>query len=388
MKKQTIFVHDEANPFDGKEVSVIVDNHSKILSTEPYVQEALAAYERRLGNINSVIRAESIGDSTTTECSVESIDGKLSINLSPKHNYVVSNESEIKELMNSVSTVEDGDSKLVVEVAQKNGVYSINTKNSSQLTLKLEMLSQINSQHNQYAYLGKLESYDYGGFVVNVNGLKCFMPCTATTIYKVQNFEHEFTGKTLPVIPVAFSRGNIVVSHKAYMERLIPEALNNLTEDMKQNNMSTHKGVITAVTEHGIFVAFDSCLTGLLSKESMNEETLRAAYVEKTLNYGDEIEFMIGTITQTQRIVLTQTENYKTIWDTIIDTYSVGDNAQFTIQKITGGGIVVCMKGIPEVTAFCKIFGNPNRYAVGNNIQLTITDLDPTVRNISVMLNK
>ena len=80
------------------------------------------------------------------------------------------------------------------------------------------------------AWIGHVKNMiDKGGYVVTVQGINCFMPGSLAGINKLSDFS-SIVGEEIYVVPVSFSadRGTIVVSHRKYLQALIPTEIENL----------------------------------------------------------------------------------------------------------------------------------------------------------------
>ena len=75
-------------------------------------------------------------------------------------------------------------------------------------------------------------------------------------------------------MPIIFSKekDTIVVSHREYLRTMIPTTIDNLEETIKE----PRTGFVTGTTKFGIFAQFDECLTGLIPKVELTEDTQRA----------------------------------------------------------------------------------------------------------------
>lgn len=362
MKRQTI-IKNNPNDLLFKEsepevITVTVGNKEKIWCKEPYVtQEMINAYNGSLGeksfqqivdieqNTHGVVNA-SIANITNDN------DGnpvKVDIDLSPKHSISCDLRRESVETRQGINLTDNG--VISLELVKKgNGEFNTSMGNAIRLTFEKELMDAI--KNRKTAYEGTIESLGYGGFTVSIRGIKCFMPCTLTTVYKVQDFS-KFVGQKLYVLPVAFAKGSIVVSHKDFLECMIPSKMKEVSENQKE----IRTGYITEINTHGIFVAFEECLTGLIAPEMMDEETTRKYnnFIDKVvtddkLDYGQDINFFIDEIQFDNRIVLSQ-NNYKDeLWATVGEKYKVGEYYEGRVKRVVSNGYIIELE--PNITAF------------------------------------
>lgn len=160
------------------------------------------------------------------------------------------------------------------------------TKQEKETTFgSIEKCKEITTMKNIYNLKDKREavycvvkSLNIGaGFIVDIMGIECFMPGSLAGVNKIHNFE-SLIGKTLPVFVINFTKNKIVVSHKDYLESLIP------SEKSKLKKGFSYKGKITGVKNGNIFVEFNTCLTGMIHASEVNEEWMAKINSQKDLN--------------------------------------------------------------------------------------------------------
>ena len=59
----------------------------------------------------------------------------------------------------------------------------------------------------------------FNGFVVDVSGVKCFMPGSESDVVPLNDY-NELVGQTRYVMPISATNESIVVSHKEYLNTL------------------------------------------------------------------------------------------------------------------------------------------------------------------------
>lgn len=241
-----------------------------------------------------------------------------------------------------------------------------------------------NSFNKIYAAIGSEIYYDCeikeilndSGYVCNINNVNCFMPGSLAGINKLNDFQ-ALLGKTLKVAIVNYSesRNTIVVSHKKYLEGLIPIELKRL------DSKSEYTGTITGTKDYGIFCEFNKCLTGLLSKDDLDEET-KIKFNNKSLHEGDLINFKVKEIVNSKKPVLTQIQSYS-VWDSIESAYELNTNYNFIISDIKHNG-VIC-KIDDDVFGFLNVMDLKKfKWKVGETITVVITKIDKLNKRISL----
>ena len=156
------------------------------------------------------------------------------------------------------------------------------------------------------AFTGVITDKNEGGFYLDINGIKTFLPGSLATANKVENFElADWIGKEIKVMVETYSvqQDIFIVSNKKYLKTILPQLIQELELDKK------YKGKVTGIAKFGIFVQFDSIFTGLIHVAEMNE-TMLNDFNSGKFKPTNEIEFNIKEIQKDNRIILT-TINYK-----------------------------------------------------------------------------
>lgn len=158
-----------------------------------------------------------------------------------------------------------------------------------------------------------------GGYFVNIQGIECFMPGSLAGINKLADFE-SVLNTTMYVVPMSFSpeRGTVIVSHRKYLQALIP----NKVEDLRESIGETKTGKVTGSAKYGVFVEFDECLTGMIHINDLSVEMTKK-HKSREIMPGDTIEFMVKEIISDSKITLTQLEVVETVdnWKDILLKY-------------------------------------------------------------------
>jgi ribosomal protein S1 len=150
------------------------------------------------------------------------------------------------------------------------------------------------------AYVAKVINCNRGGYFVEVSGVEAFMPGSLAAPNKIMDFQ-TLVGKEVIVMVEDFLQemNSFIVSHKKYIEHVLPKKIAEL--DLNQK----YKGSITGTSKYGIFVEFGDIFTGLLHNSKMKESTL-IKFRAREFKPGDPIEFYISEVAKDNRIILTE----------------------------------------------------------------------------------
>lgn len=229
------------------------------------------------------------------------------------------------------------------------------------------------------------EMISAGGYVVNVQGVDCFMPGSLAGINKLHDFS-SIVGTSMYVVPVSFSqeRGTIVVSHRKYLQAMIPVEISKLRENITDKIV----GTVTGSAKYGVFCEFNTCLTGMIHVNDLDEETLKR-HKSHSIKPGEEIEFLVKEIVSNTKITLTQKTLEETNpWINIAERYKVPSTVDATVKAVKDYGIFVALEegvvGLLHISEIgeelIKVFKN------GDNITVQITRIEPETKKVFLKL--
>jgi len=164
--------------------------------------------------------------------------------------------------------------------------------------IKRELFEEINAPKS--AYYGKITEKNGGGFIINVQGIKGFLPGSLAATNIVRDFD-AMIGKELPVVVEDYLKESdtFVFSYKKYVSMVLPQKIEELDLERELS------GTITGVTKFGVFVEFDDIFTGLLHTSKMSEEC-RERFNSRGFKSGDAFEkFWVKEITSDKKLILT-----------------------------------------------------------------------------------
>jgi len=238
------------------------------------------------------------------------------------------------------------------------------------------------------AYTGTVtQMIPNGGYIVNIQGIDCFMPGSLAGANKLSNFE-SIIGTDLYVVPVSFSveKGTVVVSHRKYLQALVPREI----EQLKINPAETeYSGTVTGSAKFGVFVEFNGCLTGMIHINDLNEE-FATRLSKGSIQPGDEISFKVKEVISEKKITLTQIDTVETAnpWENISDKYKIPCQIQGTVKSIKDYGIFVTVEeGIVGLLHISELDGiSIDEIKKGDPITVTLTRIDESTRKLFLKL--
>lgn len=183
-------------------------------------------------------------------------------------------------------------SEIQTIVRNVNGTYYGSIIDCFIETTKQEFFEQIKKE--SLAYEARIESINNGGYIVDVQGIKCFLPGSLAAANKITDFE-AYLGKKIYVMIDGYvqKKDIFVVSYKKYLNKIMDEKIQELDLTKK------YKGHVTGTSSFGIFVEWEDIYTGLIHKTEFDNQRVEG------FTAGDEIEFYVKEVKDDNRLTLT-----------------------------------------------------------------------------------
>lgn len=173
--------------------------------------------------------------------------------------------------------------------------------------IEREFMREIRTNECKYAYNARIEGITSGGYIVDISGLKCFLPGSLAAAGIITDFE-SMLGKTVPVMVVNFiPKSGYVVSYKKYLNTIMPAKI--------QEELFVGKRISVKVTGGGrncLFVIFrdkngEYTFSGMIHRSVMSRD-FEADFDRKMYIVNDEFWAYITAINEMEdgsyRIVL------------------------------------------------------------------------------------
>jgi len=317
-----------------EEQEIVSKSGLKILSKESYANDLLKVYEEYFEN-STVSLNFSLNPGDVVSGKISSItNSEIALDISGKEYAYISLDKEKLDPANySVGETID----VVITEASECLRASITGK------IKKDLYDDMADYKSKTTYDAKVVGLSNNGYDLNIGGLPVFMPGSLGGINKLTNFE-ELVGETIKVMAIKNNnkyskfRDTLIVSHRDYLETLIPAEVDKLIIG------NEYSGVITGTNKYGVFVEFKadengpSVLTGLIHKDEF-DEVLAGHYNEGALQPGVEIAFYLKEVVTNKRIILSRNEVEKS--EPVKKEYKRGDVVNGKVTAITNFGVFV-----------------------------------------------
>ena len=384
---QRVEIFSESDPLNSTFVDIPVHKGEKIMCHEPYVLDALKMYAGSCTDevLDAIYQYEKVGKfKDVREGSIYRYDEKKStaeIDLSQKHSVAVE--------INANEKVNVGDKIDVVVTKSVGRLTADASSKSAQIErLRQELVKEIQTPTSAYSGTVKEIVYNganvFNGFIVDIKGVRCFMPGTESDVVPLNNF-NELLGKELYVMPVNQIKESIIVSHKEYLNTLKPSVLDRL---INLDKGSVVTGVVSSIKHFGAFILIDECVATLLSVSEMNEVT-EAKFKAGQLKVGDSIDFYIDSIND-EKVIITQTVSKTEGWDKLKETIEKTPDYKLkgVVKNIFDNGVVVLSEEFNGITFFLssKVV-ELDTLTVGQEVELPVENVDVVKKTVRLKIN-
>ena len=227
-----------------------------------------------------------------------------------------------------------------------------------------------------------------GGFTVELNGIRAFLPGSLVDVRPVRDTLH-LEGKELEfkVIKLDQKRNNVVVSRRAVIESENSAERDQLLENL-QEGMEV-KGIVKNLTDYGAFVDLGG-VDGLLHITDMAWK--RVKHPSEIVNVGDEITVKVLKFDRERtRVSLGLKQLGEDPWVAIAKRYPEGTKLTGRVTNLTDYGCFVeieeGVEGLVHVSEMDWTNKNihPSKVVnVGDVVEVMVLDIDEERRRISL----
>lgn len=240
--------------------------------------------------------------------------------------------------------------------------------------------------------IGVINGKVKGGFTVELNGIRAFLPGSLVDVRPVRDTLH-LEGKELEfkVIKLDQKRNNVVVSRRAVIESENSAERDQLLENL-QEGMEV-KGIVKNLTDYGAFVDLGG-VDGLLHITDMAWK--RVKHPSEIVNVGDEITVKVLKFDRERtRVSLGLKQLGEDPWVAIAKRYPEGTRLTGRVTNLTDYGCFVeieeGVEGLVHVSEMDWTNKNihPSKVVnVGDVVEVMVLDIDEERRRISLGLKQ
>ena len=182
---------------------------------------------------------------------------------------------------------------------------------------------------------GKIHNRVKGGFAVEVDVVKAFLPGSLVDVRPVKEApDIENTIQDFKVIKLDYKRNNVVLSRKAVLEKNNSAVKVELLKNLDEGQIV--KGIVKNITDYGAFIDLGG-LDGLLHITDISWS--RVTNPADHLNIGDEIDVKVLNFDKEKlRVSLGLKQIQNDPWENLESKYSIGGIYEAKVSNITDYG--------------------------------------------------
>ncbi|OAG28315.1 30S ribosomal protein S1 [Thermodesulfatator autotrophicus] len=231
-----------------------------------------------------------------------------------------------------------------------------------------------------------------GGFAVDVEGLRAFLPFSQAFLKPPKNPE-ELIGTTLKVEVVSADRkkNNIVVSHRNYLEKEAERRKKELLENLEEGQVL--EGTVKSITDYGVFVDLGG-VDGLLHVSDISWG--RVKHPSNYFKIGDKVKVkVIKYDREKEKIALGIKQLTPDPWETVSEKYPEGKRVEGKVVSLTKFGAFVELEPgveglihISELSWTKRIKHPRDILEVGDKVEVVVLGVDSENRRVSLSLKQ
>lgn len=267
------------------------------------------------------------------------------------------------------------------------------TRLSRERAKRLEAWTSLeNAYENKETVRGVIQGRVKGGFTVEINKIRAFLPGSLVDVKPVRDPE-SLEGKEFDfkVIKIDAKRNNIVVSRRSVMEAETSGEREALLQNLHEADEV--KGIVKNLTDYGAFIDLGG-VDGLLHITDMSWKRIK--HPSEILTIGDEIKVKILKFDRDNaRVSLGLKQLGEDPWADISHRYPIGKRLTGRVTNITDYGCFVeieeGIEGLVHVSEmdWTNKNVNPNKVVhLGQEVEVIVLDIDGERRRISLGLKQ
>ena len=236
---------------------------------------------------------------------------------------------------------------------------------------------------------GVVTEENKGGVVVNVGGVRVFVPASQSGLPKDAPMTQLVkTTVRLKITEVNRGRRRVVGSIRAVLQKERREKAEAVWSEIEVGKV--YHGVVKSLTSYGAFVDIGG-IDGMVHVSELSWNRIKNP--AEVVSVGQEIEvYVIGFDREQRRISLGYKKAEDNPWNKFVSTYNVGDVAQVRIVKLMPfGAFAEVMPGVDGLIHISQIanrrIGKPDEVlSVGDVVDAKITAIDTEKQKISLSI--
>lgn len=230
-----------------------------------------------------------------------------------------------------------------------------------------------------------------GGLECTVAGIRGFMPISQISEHRVENTADYLGRKMTCVITEANPRrGNLVISHRAILEREREQKRQEQLEQIEVGDLL--EGIVGSVKDFGAFVDLGG-LEGLIHVSKLSWDRIK--HPSEVIEPGQKVKVKVDKIDkQTGKISLSYRDLLENPWDTALAVIAPGAIMPGTVTRIAAfGAFVRLAAGVEGLVHISEIAGHRvtnvgSFLSEGQEIQVKVLSVDRESQKIALSIKQ
>ena len=228
-----------------------------------------------------------------------------------------------------------------------------------------------------------------GGLECMVNTIRGFIPASQIALFRVENFA-DYIDQKLPcvVTEVNPKRKNLVLSHRALLEREKEEARKQLLETLEPGQ--THEGTVRNLRDFGAFVDLGG-VDGMIHVSQLSWD--RVNHPNEVLQEGQKVRVKIEKINrETGKIGLSYRDLLERPWTNIEEKFPVGTTVKAPVSRTAKfGAFVKLTSGVEGLIHISELAHQRVRRVEdvvreGQEVEVKVLSVDADAQRIALSL--
>jgi small subunit ribosomal protein S1 len=228
-----------------------------------------------------------------------------------------------------------------------------------------------------------------GGLECQVSGVRGFIPMGQLSVYRVENPE-EYVGQRLACVVTEANRDrqNLVLSHRAVMERERLELREKLLEELAVGQL--REGIVRSMKDFGAFVDLGG-VDGLVHVSQLSWD--RVKHPSEVLEVGQKIKVRVEKFDKdTGKVSLSYREVGDNPWNNVQSKYYVGARVKGVVSRLMEFGAFVKLEpgveGLVHISelAHNRIWRTSDAVSEGQEVEVKVLSVDTEKQRISLSI--
>ena len=234
-----------------------------------------------------------------------------------------------------------------------------------------------------------ITGHNKGGLECEVNKIRGFIPASQVSLFRVEDFE-QFVGQKMSCVVTEAKpeKRNLVLSHRAVLEREREEAREKLLEELAVGQK--REGTVTRLQKFGAFVDLGG-IDGLIHISQLSWDNIR--HPSEVVAEGQQVTVRIETLDkETGKIGLSYRDLSHHPWEGIDAKYPINSVVAGTVSKLMDFGAFVKLEpgveGLVHISELSHKRVTKVHHVVnpGDRVEVKVLSVDAEAQRISLSI--